>query len=188
MHLDICARALLAVVFLVATVSKWRDFASFRRSVVAFGVPWPGLTAAVVSAVEATVVVLVIVPATALVGYAVAVIVLSGFIIGITSVLRRKRAVTCRCFGANGGLLRRHHIVRNALLAAVAVAGAGANLVASGAPVARPGTVLAAAAGATIAVLVIRWDDVAFALTPRQKPSGQRAHLSRRSALTRSGR
>lgn len=124
--IDLFARVLLAVVFLVAVAGKVRTrqgFADFRDSIAAI-VPLPAApAAAAILAGEAAAVVLLAVPGTRL-GYAVVVALLLAFCAGIGLAVRAKKAVRCQCFGAGGDVLGPKHLVRNGVLAAVAVAGA----------------------------------------------------------------
>jgi hypothetical protein len=103
---------------------------------------------------------------------------------GVATVLRRGTIARCACFGAGAGRpLGAAHLVRNlCLLALLAAALAGlalapARWAPTGPPLASPaltGPGLAAAAGLVIAVLLIRWDDLAYLLAPlpvnRQPP------------------
>ncbi|MFS8097902.1 hypothetical protein LFM09_12245 [Lentzea alba] len=125
--LDLFARVLLAVVFLVAFAGKVRTrqgFAEFRDSIAAIA-PWSParLVAAAILAAEAVAVVLLAVPGTRL-GYAVVVALLLAFCGGIALVMRSRKAVRCKCFGAGGEVLGPKHLVRNGSLVAVALIGA----------------------------------------------------------------
>ncbi|NKE62418.1 hypothetical protein FXN61_39065 [Lentzea sp. PSKA42] len=125
--LDLFARVLLAVVFLVAFAGKVRTrqgFAEFRDSIAAIAPRLPAhLVAVAILVGEACAVVLLAVPGTKL-GYAAVIALLAAFCGGITLTIYRKEAVRCRCFGAGGDVLGPKHLVRNGSLAAVAVAGA----------------------------------------------------------------
>ncbi|MCX2952718.1 TlpA family protein disulfide reductase [Lentzea sp. NEAU-D7] len=124
--LDLFARVLLAVVFLVAFAGKVRSrrgFAEFRDSIAAL-VPLPARPLAVaVLAGEALAVVLLAVPGTRL-GYGVAVTLLVTFCGAVVLAITGRKSVRCKCFGAGGDVLGLKHLVRNGLLIAVAALGA----------------------------------------------------------------
>nr|WP_236666965.1 MauE/DoxX family redox-associated membrane protein [Nonomuraea sp. K271] len=164
------ARALLAVVFFAAVVSKTRarrEFAEFRDSVAAIGPRWlpAGPAAVAVVAVEAAAVVLLAVPGTRLAGYALVAVLLIAFCAGIGRAIFARQSVRCQCFGAGGGQLGPQHLVRNGLLIAVAVAGA----IAGGLPTSAPAMLIALVAGAFLGLLTTRWEDVAFLLVPARR-------------------
>lgn len=85
---------------------------------------------------------------------------------GVAAVIRRGTRARCNCFGAGSGRpLGRAHLVRNlSLLAVIAVGLVGVPL-AHGRP-ALVAAGLAAVAGALVAQLFIRWDDLAELFAP----------------------
>lgn len=177
-YAELVGRSLLALVFLVAVVGKLRGgaaFAEFAGSVAQFGLlpaGWVMPAARVAVGVEALVVVLLPLPATAPAGYLVATGLLGVLTGAMLAAVRRGRRPVCRCFGAGGAAIGARHVVRNALLAAVAVAGLALSLAATG-PSPRPaGGLLAVAAAVPLAAVVVRLDDlvdlfVAHPPTPR---------------------
>ena len=120
------ARTVLAVAFVVAAVAKARDQAETRTSVVAFGVP-AGLAAPVAGllpAVELTAAVLLLIPATAAVGAALACLLLVMFTLAIARLLLRGERPACRCFGqVSSDPIGAPTLVRNLVLLAVGVVG-----------------------------------------------------------------
>lgn len=112
----------------------------------------------------------------ALAALAVAVALTAVLAAGVGTALRRGTIAHCACFGAGAGRpLGAAHLVRNlCLLALLATALAGLALTPGGPAPAGPaltgpaltGPALAAAAGLVIAVLFIRWDDLAYLLAP----------------------
>jgi hypothetical protein len=91
-------------------------------------------------------------------GFALAAALLLAFAAAIARALRRGDTRPCRCFGRSTTPLARHHIWRNLLLTAVALAGALA-------PAGAPGvalTVEAAAAGLVVGALTVMLDDLRF--------------------------
>ncbi|HET6296624.1 MAG TPA: MauE/DoxX family redox-associated membrane protein [Kribbella sp.] len=95
----------------------------------------------------------------AVVGLAGAAVLLLAFTIAIVATLRRGGQQACRCFGARAIPLGPAHVVRNALLLAVALAGL---VTVSGAdPSVEPGgAALAGVAGLVAGLLVTRFDDL----------------------------
>ncbi|WP_284746242.1 MauE/DoxX family redox-associated membrane protein [Amycolatopsis sp. RTGN1] len=159
-YLRAAGAALIAVVFAVSSVSKLRDFRGFARSVpvlVPMPASWvPPVSVAVVVA-EASIAVLVVVPATATAGFVLASGLLLAFTVAIAASLRRGQRASCRCFGAADTPVGPRHLARNTVLACLAVLGALAPEYLP--PVA--GAAVAVAAGVVVAVLVIAMDDIA---------------------------
>ncbi len=166
-QLAVVARCLIGVVFVLSAAGKLRSrtaFAEFARSGRALtgallgGRPigrvaglWVG--AAVVTA-EIAVVALLAVTATSRAGFALAIVLLLGFTAGLLAEMRRGTRTPCRCFGSSSTPIDRRHIVRNAALIALSAAGVAAGPI----PLLHPA---AAAAGAVLALVVARLDDLA---------------------------
>ena len=166
-------RALLAVVFGTAAFGKATQldvFADSLRNIgpQLFATQFRRLAGAtVVVAAEATVCVLLVVPATSLAGLALALVLLLAFGAAIASVVHRGATAPCRCFGAEGSPLSSSHLLRNGLLGVVAAAGIAVRL--SGGPVsALPDYhgALAVALGLLLGIGITRWDDLVFVATP----------------------
>jgi len=120
----LAARIGLAVVFLVAAIGKFADLRGSRASLVGFGVPEraAGILGTLLPIAELCVAVALIPAATAQWGAVGALILLLGFIAGITVALRRGQAPDCNCFGAiHSAPVSTTTLVRNVALAAVAV-------------------------------------------------------------------
>lgn len=156
------SRGLIALVFLASAASKVRpaDHREFRASVRRTGlVPARAVrpAALLVVALEAAVVPLVLVPATAPLGAALAALLLVGFVGVIVVSVRTGRAVECRCFGA-GATLGAQHVARNAflLLACLGATQAPPPFTAGAAPQLACGFVVAG----LLALAVTRLDDV----------------------------
>jgi hypothetical protein len=159
MDVDLLCRAVLGFVFAAAVVGKLRDRADFAQSLSSLGIRRASApVAAAVIAAEALCAGLLLFTATADWGYGLAVLLLAAFSAGIVSAMRAKRAVACNCFGSGGKPLGPAHLVRNGLLALVAVAG----LLASQLPVTWPSLLIALGAGAFVSLLFIRWDDLTY--------------------------
>jgi hypothetical protein len=171
-YAGLAARLLLVLVFAAAAAGKsWRrgSFDAFVSSLAALRLFPRRLSApvAVTTVVaEAVTAVLLAVPATAGTGLALAMGLLAAFVAGILAARWGGRQVACRCFGATGMPLGIPHVIRNALLAAVAAVGLLA-LDASSAPgsVHPGGLVIAGVTAAVGALLVVRMDDL-LALAP----------------------
>ena len=162
-YLLLGSRCLLAVVFLASFVSKVRGRARYagylaatRRLTPRWASRVPaGTLAAVVVAAEAAVPLLLAVPALVPAGLALSIVLLSGFAVATAAALRRGDRAPCHCFGSSQRRLDGGHVVRDAFLAAVAVAGIVA--AASGVgplEATRAAVVAAVSAAAAVAVLV----------------------------------
>ncbi|WP_244224336.1 MauE/DoxX family redox-associated membrane protein [Corallococcus sicarius] len=158
-------RLLLAVVFALAAGSKARSresFKDFTRTLGSFGVPkalaGAPLAAAVVLA-EALCVLLLLAAAPA--GYALALMLLGGFTLGLVRAWRGAAPVSCRCFGASATPVGPGHLVRNGLLLSVGVLGALGH---QAGPAPLEAALLAGAVGGLAGVFVTRWDDLVFLL------------------------
>lgn len=173
-YLLIACRTLLLGVFLAALAGKVRGRAAYRgfeASLRALGVlprRLAGVAAAVVTAVEAAIVVLLAVPGTVAAGFLLAAVLLTAFTTGIVLALRRGTTAPCACFGASVTPLGRVHVVRNLLLLAVAGAGPAAG---TGGGTEFAGVVLAVAAALVALVPVLRLDDLTalFSRAPARK-------------------
>jgi hypothetical protein len=167
-------RCLVAVVFFLSVSGKVRSrtgFAEFVGSVGTLAPRWRShrrSIAAGVVAVEAVIVVLLTVPATARVGAAVAAVAVLGFTVVIVAALRRGAMAPCRCFGASTVPLGRRHVARNGLLlAAVAVAAAADQV-----PSDPAWMVLAVTAGVLCGVLVAMFDELVDLFVGSSRLSG----------------
>lgn len=161
-YLTVASQALLTTVFGWAAVSKVRAFASFRQSVRQM-VParYVGVVAAGIVAAESGCALAV--PVSAVVGLIACLCVLMGFCVGIVVLLVRGVSASCACFGADGAPLGRKHLIRNGLLAGVALGG----LMSDAAGELHPGGVLAAVfAGLIGAALLVSFDDLAELFMP----------------------
>lgn len=171
-YLDTAARIALGAVFLAAAVGKVRP-AAFRAFVASLG-PVRGLprrfarpAAAVVIGVEALAVAALAAPVTAVAGYLLAAAALAVFSAVAMAAARRGERLRCRCFGADTGPIGRTQLGRNALLAAVALAGLAARVATRTPPVPDPaGLVFAVAAGLAVAGIAVRLDDLVYLLAP----------------------
>ena len=165
-YLSVGARVLIGLVFLVSAGTKLRgrgSFVAFRSSLADMRLLPPALVgpvAAAVVAAEAAIPVLLLPPATQAAGFAVALLLLLAFSVGIARVLATGTAASCRCFGVSAAPFGRRHLVRNGALAAVAAAGLVAAVTAS-ADGARPAGIAVVAGAALVAALVVvMLDDV----------------------------
>ncbi|MEU7854349.1 MauE/DoxX family redox-associated membrane protein [Nonomuraea sp. NPDC049141] len=169
-YLSFAGHWLLGVVFAISAVSKLRGRVAFTEFVATtrnlLPSRWRALSmtvSAVVVVLEAAVPVLLSVPGWRPGGLGLAMILLAGFGAGIAAALRRGERTACRCFGVSRAPLGIRHLVRNSLLAAVAVlALVGGN----SHPADAAGLVVAGAAAGVLALLVIRFDDVIGLFVP----------------------
>jgi hypothetical protein len=164
----------VGVVFLAAAVGKLRDYRAFVRSLSAMRVP-PRLAGPVIVAEVAVPVLLAVGGTGSRAGFVLAAVLLAGFTVAI----RWAKPATCHCFGSVARLGRRH-LVRNAVLAVAAIAGA----VLVGTPATLPAVILGGPLGVLGAAIVIRLDDLAVLFRPAAgngraaRPAGSRTRLS----------
>lgn len=126
------ARIVLAAVFVVSAVAKFRDRPGSRQAVVGFGVP-VRLAAPVAAALPVVELgcagLLVVADPAATVGALVALLLLAAFTVAIVVNLRRGNRIDCHCFGQIGAAsIGWTTVARNAglmVLAAVSLVGAG---------------------------------------------------------------
>lgn len=167
---------LLVAVFGAAAAGKLTSRQAYAEFVVSTGrlLPtrwsrWRRPAAVGVLVGELVTAMLLVVPATATLGFTAAAGLGLLFGAGVAAALRRGERAPCRCFGISTTPLGRPHLVRNALVAGVAVGGLTSTLLAPAGPVHPAGALVAVAAGLVTAVLVVRLDDVValFAPTPQ---------------------
>ncbi|KZM72457.1 MauE/DoxX family redox-associated membrane protein [Nocardia terpenica] len=176
--LEIGARAALVTVFAVAAVSKLGVAARIRfRAAVTELVPRLRGRAArpvavLVSGAEWLIVVALVLPVP-IAGFALALGALTGFTLAIAAAVRRGSDAGCQCFGRTARPVSAVQIVRNLLLAAIAVLG-----LASGSRPGEPGaSLIAAAAGILLGATLIVADDLADLLHPApNRPAVSRFH------------
>ncbi|MFD8001131.1 MauE/DoxX family redox-associated membrane protein [Streptomyces mirabilis] len=126
---EIAARSLMGTVFLISSLSKTRsresyqDFANSLAQMRVVPLALEGLATRAVVIAEFAVWALLAVPTAQAgrLGQILAAGLLAAFTVGISQTVRRRSPVACRCFGDSGTSVGVRHIVRNALLAAVAL-------------------------------------------------------------------
>jgi len=147
---------LVAVVFAISAVGKVRTApvrAAFRTSVSDLAV-LPARAAVPIA--EAAVVVLIVMPWTAVFGCVLALALLAAFTTGVTTVLRRGTRAGCMCFGTTERPHGPRHLVRNSVLTVAALAGA----LTAGHPTDLPGALIAIAAGVLAALVLVTLDEL----------------------------
>jgi DoxX len=164
-YLALACRCAIGVVFLVSVSGKLHSrqaFLVFVSWLAALPVPVvrgrPRGSAAVMAAAEALIVILVALPWTVRPGLALAAVVLAVFSAGTWLAVARGTDTPCQCFGASTSPLGRRHAVRDALLGAVAVAGAAAAVSGGARPAAAA---LSLGAGLMTAAFALFLDDLA---------------------------
>lgn len=181
---DFFCRLLLAVVFVLAAASKARgrkSLAEFIQTLERFGFPrsWAGVPLAV-SVLLAEALAALLLLAAPRVGYALALVLFTGFTAGIALALRRGEAVACRCFGASETPLGAAHLVRNGLLIAVTLSGAVSHWLGPGVPPPLGMSVIVGFVGALAGLFVTRWDDLVFLFQGPVPGSGSSAGTKRK--------
>ncbi|WP_328989057.1 hypothetical protein OG394_22790 [Kribbella sp. NBC_01245] len=166
----ICCQFVFGLVFAVSLASKVRSRAAYAAFVAAVPGLAPGipvrLAAPAVIAGEAAVVVLVVIPATAVVGFALAVALLLSFTVAIVAAIRRRQKVTCQCFGSSSSPVGPPHVARNAVLLLIALTGLAAGLDPGQAMPGLGVLVSAVLTGAVAAGAVLLTDEIADLFRP----------------------
>jgi hypothetical protein len=151
-----------AGVFALAVVGKLRAPEAFVASLADFGLRRARRPVAyAVMAAEAAVIPLVLLVAP--VGLTLAAVLLLGFAAAIITTLRRGARPSCRCFGTKSAPLRGAHVIRNLVLAALALAG----LVAGDHDLAGAPQAVAAIVAAVALLVLGTFDDLVEVLAPR---------------------
>jgi hypothetical protein len=170
----IALHAALAVVFATAAFSKLRNPSATRAFIASLRelgfVPSALATplGVLVPVAELTTAGLLVWPGSATAGLVLACLLLVAFSATIGLVLRRGAAAYCRCFGASDGRLRGDHLGRNLGLLVAACLGLAAGPVQLGSSwsVAElAAAAFALAVGVSLALPVVRWDDLRFLIT-----------------------
>ncbi|MFI0371958.1 MauE/DoxX family redox-associated membrane protein [Actinomadura sp. 1N219] len=162
-HFVVGAAYLLAAVFLIACATKLRSRSGFRLFVTTTGKltklsePVARWVAAGVLVCEATIALLLALPATARLGFFLAGALLSVFIGAVYRAVRGGVFAECGCFGDRSAMLSYPLLARNALLLLVALPGmiVGAGPEGFG----YPHSVVAAAAGVLVAIGFVHYYD-----------------------------
>jgi hypothetical protein len=172
-YVGVLCAVLTWVVLSVSAVSKVRSrsaFTAFASSLPSFGVPVRlarPLAAGVAAAETSTAAALAVSPCAgsrcAVVALLAATALFAVFTSAVLVALRRRVRATCNCFGSGGTSIGPAHVVRNILLITAAATAAATVTPAAGHPV---GLAAAAVAGAVLAGLVSRWDDLTYLLFP----------------------
>ncbi|GAA4187390.1 hypothetical protein GCM10022252_20820 [Streptosporangium oxazolinicum] len=167
------------VVFAAAVVGKARDaeaFRAFARSLVETRLVaprWRTGTATGVILAEVSAVLLLATPGAAAPGFAVAAALCAVLTGGVAATLLRRVRASCLCFGTRSSPMGWPHLVRNALLTAVAALGYAATTVAAVPSAIRAeGVAVAVLAGLVGALLLIRFDDLVHIFQPPGSPAG----------------
>ena len=171
-YVEVACRLLLATVFVISLTGKvsgrsaWIAFEDSLREMAVVAPSNVPLTAVASAAVEAVIVVCLLVPAPALglIGFVLSAGLLAVFAYAITAVVRRKQAIACRCFGASTTPLSVRHIVRNGILVAIAILGAVATIGSAAAQL--PVAIMAGVIGAVLGMLVAAMDDLVALVRP----------------------
>lgn len=171
-YIELGIRGLIGVVFLFSSVSKlsgrraYSAFVTSVRELALLPAPAAASVAVVVVIAELAIWVLLAVPlpVTATGGFMISALLLTAFATGIALSVTRGARVLCRCFGASTTPLGLRHVIRNAVLAAVALAGALA--VPMGGRVRPGGLVVALSVGLLCGLLVALLDDIVDLFRP----------------------
>lgn len=171
-YLTISCRTAVGVVFLLAVTGKVLGvgaFAEFTRSVADMKAVRPRLVEPAARATvlaEAVTVLLVAIPLrlTAVLGFAVAVVLTMVFSRAILRTIRSGNRTSCRCFGRSSSPLGIRHLVRNGMLIALAAVGLAAASAGGSADLA--GALVAVLGGFFVGLVVAMFDDLAQLLVP----------------------
>ncbi|CAL9278676.1 MauE/DoxX family redox-associated membrane protein [Streptomyces sp. SudanB52_2052] len=164
-HVFIASRVLIGMVFAASLTMKLlrkNGWHRFTASVRGLAPHLPARTTAVaVCAAEASVALLIVPAGTAVYGLAGAVLLLLCFTVALVVALRRRKRVSCGCFGKSATPVSGFTVARNSLLTAGALAGIITRPDPTGAATPWPGTLTAIAVGAVAAALAYLTDELA---------------------------
>ncbi|MEV5988885.1 MauE/DoxX family redox-associated membrane protein [Streptomyces sp. NPDC052051] len=161
----LAVRLLIGVVFAASVIGKVRGVAAFRRfeeAARAMGVPTRlsrPVAVAVVAGECAAVLLLALGPGGAP-GFALTLLLLTAFTVGIVRTLRSGTKASCACFGASTAPIGHRHVVRNSVLLALAAFGLVAALSGTAMPSEAAGIAVTAFGALTGALLVIFTDEL----------------------------
>jgi hypothetical protein len=171
-YFTLWCQVLLATVFAVAVRGKasrgaFRDFVGSTGDLLPAGIRFIRRTVALcVVVAESASVVLVLVPDTKVLGFALVAGLSASFGVGIGRALRRGVRSPCPCFGDAYRPLGRTHLIRNGILFGFAAAGLASARIFHSQGFLLPGAVVAVAAGLLAAVLLVRLEDLVGLFEP----------------------
>ncbi|MGV9268638.1 MauE/DoxX family redox-associated membrane protein [Kitasatospora sp. NPDC003701] len=161
-YLLLCGRCVLAAVFAVSALAKFRaprEFASALRAMAVVPGRLTGATAAAVPVAEVAAGLLVWAPKPfATWGFVLSGVMFAVFAAVLVSVLRRGLDVSCSCFGASGVPVSRAHVGRNLVLLGIAGAGLSASTAADPGGLGVTGAVVALLVAVFASILIIATD------------------------------
>lgn len=170
LEVSLACRVMLGAVFAVSVITKvwnkdaWQSYRSWLSGLPLGLLQVPGAATAIALA-EFAVVMLVVFTPVAAAGLAVALILCLALTIGLSVAVRRGSSAPCHCFGVSSDPLGRQHVVRNALLAACALAGVLTASAGGTQATAAVQTGLPVIGGLAAAVLIIFFGDIAALVT-----------------------
>lgn len=168
----IATRTILVVVLGAACCGKlvsrhtFLAFAESLRDLPYFGRQWRKPIARLIVVAEAVSVVCLLVPATDVAGFGLAASLLSLFTLIPAFALVHGVVITCRCFGIRKETIGPAHVLRNAIATLVAISGLIARAVWGAEVLSASESILPIGVGVIGGVLLVMWDDVAYALRP----------------------
>ncbi|GAA4464292.1 MauE/DoxX family redox-associated membrane protein [Phytohabitans houttuyneae] len=175
-YLQLASRGVLGFVMALAVVGKlsgrrpWRDF---QASLGGFGWmprPWWPAVAALVVLAEATVVGLVLHPATATAGLLFGGLLVLAVSVAVLGARRAGREVRCHCFGGDAGPIGKAHLARNVVLLLVCGTGAASSAVTTATPGPATGGLLLGLAG--VAAVALSYPaELSFVIAPPARRS-----------------
>jgi hypothetical protein len=176
LYLEVCCGVVIGLVFLLAVVGKLRgraELTAFAESLGSFGLRSARLRSALAtSVITAEAVTVVLLAVTPRLGLGLAATMLVAFTAAVVTAKATGREVRCRCFGADGGLMGRTHLIRNGVLIVIALAGLAAG---TSATTPHLGLLAATVSAAVLgAVALAHWDDLWFVF--RGRSGAQPAH------------
>lgn len=181
-YVTLGCQALLVLVFAISVVGKVHGQEAFTEFVGAtrrllpasVGAGLARWIAACVAAAEAATVVLLLLPVATVLGFLLAVVLLSAFTTAVLLAVRRGERAPCRCFGASTHPLGLAQVVRNAVLLAAGGLGVIGAVSSPTQAIEPAGIAVVLLAAGVIALPVLLADDIAalFRATP-QKPISQ---------------
>lgn len=155
-------RIVIALAFALSAGGKALDMPSFQVAIKDFQLlpaRWSKIAAYCLAGLEAIVVLLLLGERSLVIGFGLAIGLLILFTVALVITIRRKKAVTCNCFGRTERRVSNYDVGRNVVLIAIALTGVRLSLDFSR-DLATSEVILSGLLASTVVILVINLADI----------------------------